>query len=393
MPRQLDIERNYASGFTFPPIDSSKQQIRLIKIVPSSVGSLINCEFVISTADVAQSLPYSALSYTWGAATLDQDIDKIILHGHIFWIRKNLWNFMDYERLQPQQKLFWVDACCINQTESDSASIKEKNHQVTLMRHIYHRAAEVVIWLGKPPQDLEWQLDHLYAFLDSSWSGGDLPEYDICDLRAFGYLWSKPYWRRVWIVQEILMAKRIILRCGNFKFEWHWFVQFYAKIHKEDKTTLNRRPMFGGINVLLRPTSTLPEVYPSYFPRNTSQIWDFTIESIVVEFRNQECLNPLDKIYGFLGLLNDHVIDPDYNKTTVQLYNDIMRFGIIFISNNDVTYPGRAIRIARLRHYLKETLHLSPLEVKDVEGSLEKETKMDFKTLDDISLSLYSEKG
>jgi hypothetical protein len=100
----------------------------------------------------------------------------------------------------------------------------------------------------------------------------------------------------------------------------------------------------------------------------------------------------LDKIYGFLGLLNDPNIEPDYFKTMIELYDDIMRYGVDVIRQEGDCYPGHIVRIARLRHYLKETLRLSSETVRVVDVRLEAEININCTTLDEISNLLYLER-
>jgi hypothetical protein len=40
----------------------------------------------------------------------------------------------------------WIDAVCINQQD-----VTERSEQVKMMREIYERATEVIVWLGEQP--------------------------------------------------------------------------------------------------------------------------------------------------------------------------------------------------------------------------------------------------
>lgn len=64
--------------------------------------------------------PYEALSYVWG----DPDITvPIQLHGSGHKVTRNLELALRYIRLGDRERVMWVDALCINQTD-----ISEKNH-------------------------------------------------------------------------------------------------------------------------------------------------------------------------------------------------------------------------------------------------------------------------
>jgi hypothetical protein len=51
----------------------------------------------------------------------------------------------------------WVDAICINQGE-ESAAKDERSAQVTYMKQIYEQAARVLVWLGKPENEINNRL-------------------------------------------------------------------------------------------------------------------------------------------------------------------------------------------------------------------------------------------
>lgn len=82
-----------------------------------------------------------------------------------------------------------MDAICINQSD-----IEERNHQVKLMAYIFSRAKEVLVWLG---------LVEEMIFVEKNFTAKgpelspDMVQKEIVDLC------NKPYWKRVWIVQEI----------------------------------------------------------------------------------------------------------------------------------------------------------------------------------------------
>ncbi len=80
---------------------------------------------------------YTALSYTWGPVSQSQDI---LLDGHVFVVRQNLWDFLHIARQNYPGIAFWIDAVCINQDD-----IQERNQQVSLMSTIYGYAARTFV--------------------------------------------------------------------------------------------------------------------------------------------------------------------------------------------------------------------------------------------------------
>jgi hypothetical protein len=101
----------------------------------------------------------------------------------------------------------WVDALCINQI-----NVQERNNQVAIMGKIFHHATKVLVWLGEAADDSDFLLEHIKPREDWGYDwGGPL---DLRTWTAMFHFYSRPYWRRVWVIQEILGARCLDLFCG-----------------------------------------------------------------------------------------------------------------------------------------------------------------------------------
>lgn len=130
----------YDNDYRHQRLDANAHEIRLLSLkcvenYEKITGFLTNVPFEVAP-------PYVALSYTWGTPN---DRRPIFLADQKFYVNYNLFQALrqlssgagrNYIRL-------WIDAICINQRDTS-----ERNHQVSMMRHIYDRAASVKIWLG-----------------------------------------------------------------------------------------------------------------------------------------------------------------------------------------------------------------------------------------------------
>jgi hypothetical protein len=58
-------------------------------------------------------------------------------------ITGNLAEALRHLKLLNQPRLIWIDAICINQND-----LLESNSEVSTMGSIYHKAREVIVWLG-----------------------------------------------------------------------------------------------------------------------------------------------------------------------------------------------------------------------------------------------------
>lgn len=109
--------------------------------------------------------------------------------------------------------LLFIDQLCI-----DQKNIKERNHQVHSMARIYSAAELVIVWLGKSDQASE----SVFNFI-KEWQRS--PSLDIRNrMKEQGrhlllYLEAQVYWTRVWIVQEIVLARKVALWWGSATIE------------------------------------------------------------------------------------------------------------------------------------------------------------------------------
>jgi hypothetical protein len=137
-------------GFRYEPLDSNS--IRLLKPVPKTSNGL---SFEVVHVSLSSNPHYAALSYTWG---LPGDTDYIFLNGHPFSIRKNLYDaLLQLQASKWVDKYLWVDAISINQG-TDHGALYERSIQITLMKEVYEQAEKVLVWLGKPENEINNQL-------------------------------------------------------------------------------------------------------------------------------------------------------------------------------------------------------------------------------------------
>ncbi|KAF1828623.1 HET-domain-containing protein, partial [Decorospora gaudefroyi] len=167
----------------------TEDRIRLLTLLPGLLNDPIYGE--LEHVSLSAKHTYEALSYVWGDAS---DTSSMILDRTLYPITKNLECALRYLRSKEAPRVLWVDAICINQDDQD-----EKSEQVPMMGEIYSRATKVYAWLGEADRQINCIFDILQDDLDD-----DILHEEFNWLRA---LYMRPYWRRVWIVQELVLAK------------------------------------------------------------------------------------------------------------------------------------------------------------------------------------------
>lgn len=301
-------------------LDLQAKQIRLLELLPavpgtSSVQGTFRYEYL------SQCPPYTALSYTWGDST---DTRQVNFDGYKINVRENLWLFLRQQSLSiAEPQLFWIDALCINQS-----NIGEHNHQVGLMRLIYATATNVYIWLGPGSQNSDVAMNFLAG-------------YDKRELRRQGQgyrrIWTREegkaiyelcernYWRRMWIIQEIIHTERITVWCGTRCFDWRSFERLYLHLKVlENENWFAHHPM--AIRVL-QSSACLMVWQRAHWRHNETPTPH--LQMLIEIFQQWQCADVRDKVYALVGMASEStVIMPDYNLTPREVYNKVVEKGV-----------------------------------------------------------------
>ncbi|RDL30409.1 uncharacterized protein BP5553_10287 [Venustampulla echinocandica] len=308
----------------FKLLDRSTPSIRLIQILLED-DRAISCKF--HNFNLADCPPYQALSYAWGPSEPTANIE---LDGSPFTVRENLYQALRALRrsleevistghLGPLSKpftssYFWVDAICI-----DQANVLERNHQVNLMSRIYSQASTVAVWLGPETEDSALAMKHL--------SNKVRFHQNIRD--AISALCHRPYWNRLWIIQELVLAKSIYVLCGSGYQDWENLVRLASNMEDEDEDHINS----SRTNFLL-PDSPARNVITFRSRWNTLEAKKKTLDSFIVTggIDKAECTDPRDRVFGLLGLVDElgakslGITEADYEKSKEEIYCDVLRF-------------------------------------------------------------------
>jgi hypothetical protein len=282
--------------FTYTPLDTSADGIRLVILEPSiTTEGVLKCRLVHVT--FGQMPKYEALSYTWG---IEDPQNAIMLNDKMFPVRPNLRDALLRLRDIDKERVLWIDAICINQDD-----IPERNQQVRNMPHIYSRAQMVLLWLGN-----ENEFEGTYRW---EYGGANRVVYIVGFHDKFDLFLSKmssvDYWHRVWIVQEIGKARRIKIYYGKFAVDWELFI---------DTMRLFRHNLSLQGSLPLRLADQMLDKYGK----------GYKLENLIKTHQEALCEDVRDKIYGFTGLANDTYgrLPMDYGKTPFEVWTDVVRF-------------------------------------------------------------------
>lgn len=333
----LDKTLNREHGFAYPAMRPA-HQVRLLRCVPGRQGRPRTYQLVVVPLAELKSLCYRALSHTWGPARGRGQVQKIAVDGQPFFIRRNLADFLSTAASKNKYGLFFVDAVCINQLDD-----QERQCQAKEMARVFRFANEVVAWLGMPPPGQVAALQRLRLA-----QGQDGAAWTDEQWEAFHYLGHHPYWSRLWVAQEILLASHVVVWCGPFAFSLPLFVsRRQGVVPAPARDDPEGRPWSRGgrdspaeaiiahrLRQAMRPSfdalaqgasvGTLEEITqnlarPPYRPAVYQSRMPEPLHHVLATFGQLHCTDPRDKLYGLLGLLKEETrasIQVDYARDT-----------------------------------------------------------------------------
>jgi len=258
----------------------------------------------------------------------------IQIDGLEYKVSPNVYSILRGKRSTNHNVILWIDSICINQEDGE-----EKSTQVALMRRIFEEASSTIAWIGDVDStDAKLAIGLLGKFdvletipkLRKGFSSLEQREWN-----AFWTMVSSSWFERGWIVQEIAVATRPVLRYGS-EIPWERFAQAIISISA-----------FGIENLILY-------LYP-YQKSGRLEPGSGLMNAIIMEYLRLACMNedylslkdmlkvglmfnatlPVDKVYALLGIVAERgIIHPDYSRTgakktkeqiVVEAQNDMQR--------------------------------------------------------------------
>lgn len=217
---QSDFVSQKTLRFQYTPLARPKE-IRLLyfddKVDITTDGS-IALRIAHTTLAEVKATPYNfaALSYVWGTDAHDRVIK---INDLTFNVTPNLESALRNISKKQIAVFFWIDLICIDQNNG-----LEKNSQVAMMGEIYAAAILTLVWLGESNPAISEAIDMLEA-ANLAHDENGLPVVDlhhtvdnlnhISAWNGVGELLAVPWWRRMWVIQEIALGQRAMILCGT----------------------------------------------------------------------------------------------------------------------------------------------------------------------------------
>ncbi|KAM0512083.1 hypothetical protein ACHAPE_009231 [Trichoderma viride] len=281
--------------FAHVPLSTNGHYIRLVKIKTVDEQGAKKLKLDLAVRQFTDHIAYNAVSYEWGNA---EAAAQIQINNQAVSIRQNLYDFLEIlSQSAYKDEWLFIDAICI-----DQGNILERNAQVQRMGDIYRQAQVVLVWLGPATSEsdaifnmCETQIvsaegDALAAI---SWEGG------VGD--ALETIYQRSYWTRLWIIQELLLARSIVFFCGPKLTTWSVF----RRLPRSVKGIFYEGGLTGmDIKLGSTPRGRHARSLLSALERRGSKEdqTEQQLYKLVVDFGKAKCLDNRDRVFGLLGL-------------------------------------------------------------------------------------------
>ena len=325
--------------FSHSPLTNARTQIRLLYLLPNT-DNTAPIEAQLQAFDKAGVPPFAAISYTWG---IDGPSKTITVNGSILAVTRSCWYALWQVRFHGATLPVWIDSVCINQRDT-----AEKQAQVSHMHSIYTHACVTYCCVGPHARDSAWLCEMLVrqtmerehqlvykAPIDSQVVLNDSmktastnirshtsQDYEYSNLqhnhrfhplvskdfdrlhRAYKDFTNRPYWSRLWVLQEIVLSRRTEIWCDTVILKLE---------HLTQGTSLATRTMPNDTISTLHDIVELKTMTRALSANNS---FDGVNPLLLLRILSRKlCSDSRDMIYGSLSMIPWAII-PDYTRST-----------------------------------------------------------------------------
>jgi hypothetical protein len=331
-PKRL---RSKHQDYVYNPLNNShSRKIRLIELLPSddddrSPKRHAKIKLRTISLDDPNEQEYEAISYCWGDTA---DRYPVICEDRTLSITLNLHYILRRLQLKDKPRLLWADAICINQLDEE-----EKSVQVRMMADIYRSATCVLIYLGEDNDGSGVLGDFLPQFANAkakilaaqAAEGNDSPYISLTAERqkqlglpfmtlrnqfyfmAIPTLLNRPWFERVWVIQELAFAKKATVLCGSWELPWTTFV---TAIEIVKFLPMSPFDIMAGADRL------------EHLKWSQKNAFTATMGAVLYSNRGTKASEAVDHIFALAGLAWDRdYIEIDYKKPISDVLEDTAR--------------------------------------------------------------------
>jgi hypothetical protein len=263
----------------YKALNSSNSEIRIVKLHAGNHWNIIKANLI--SVSIFDAPPFEAVSYRWSS----ENPITILLNGGRFIVSGSVYEMLLALRSRTEDRLLWIDSLCINQADDT-----EKGWQIGLMRNIYQSAYQVIWWMSLDSAGDDWT---------DSWTSGQ----QQTKFRSTISLFCNDVFSRIWIIQEIALARKVIIKLGHEEMPWEVFIgaaESFLDAFMGHGWFVSRAS--GVVNDrmgrALRNINLMKDLRFSIHSKGGLALGELLLRSAIYEVTD-----PRDRVYGLLGLM------------------------------------------------------------------------------------------
>jgi hypothetical protein len=281
--------------------------IRLVQIHAGDSAANLTCDII--QAKLGEAPPYEAISYTWGSTEHLQTI-PCGPEGANIAVTQNCESVLRRLRDPNSPRLVWIDAICI-----DQGNVGERNAQVAIMGQIFQNARRVIIDIGEASPNSDRALHAIVNCSEKALYAMDLGLQIRDDV---GELYRRPWFDRVWVLQEAFRSEEASVLCGTRLVPWASFRPF--------RIWVDSRPAWETEHWHVELPSIVPSVLTVGNHRSRTYTARKDLLPLLCKGRTCAASDERDKVFALLPMLADaqaENLTADYAKDTVRVFTEI----------------------------------------------------------------------
>lgn len=294
--------------------------IRLLKLLPGN-GPMELWGKLEHINIRSSKTPYTAISYVWGS-----NLKQFKLRTSKGDIPLTASLYLGLRRLRESSEpvFIWADAICINQEDNT-----EKQKQIPMLTDIFRSATHVYAWIGEEQNESRLAIETLMQIRTLSlkpdvwpdsipqiprrWQQRSIPPVEDPSWDSIFTLLGRQWFRRVWIIQELVLATEVIVVCGEQRIPWDELYVAARCCFEEAENSDVVLPKSRSFDAIL----SLGEIREMCRP-NGVFVAQHDLLTLCESFHLALATQKVDKLFALLNMAfdaNEDEFSPDYNAS------------------------------------------------------------------------------
>ncbi|KAK6407292.1 Ubiquitin-like protein [Elasticomyces elasticus] len=322
--------------YVYERLDPKRQEIRLLEVLPDEPGQPMQVKLR------ATKLPanYETISYAWGNPARTACIEIRSGQRRQLRVPFNTEAALKRVRRHDRVRTVWIDAICINQD-----SIEDRNQQVAIMGRIYSSSLGNLVYLGELEDPnmaprIQHTIDDLLKHARSETD--DLRTFDSAlfdyalwlaaqrrglpfevDFDAIYVVLKLPWLRRLWVLQEVIMAPNSIAFLGSLQLGLRDMLR--ALVWWKRHATSDDQDISSACICLSSLYYHLSK-RGDWYARSVQSLYQLLMTA--QEFQKSE---PRDSVFALLSIMDEKsssALSPDYTRPLSDILESASRLAI-----------------------------------------------------------------